>query len=116
MLIGSEEGSLQMWNIKTCSMVHEFKGWKSPIHCCVSSPALDTVAIGCGNGKVYIHNLRYDETVVEFLHTSRGPITALSFRTGKTNVSFLALRLDASTGVICTLRTRTTFCNDRLSN
>jgi U3 small nucleolar RNA-associated protein 21 len=82
-LVGSEEGSLQLWNTKTCSLIHEFKGWNSPVRCCTSSPALDIVAVGCANGKVYVHNLRYDETVVTFLHTGRGPVTALSFRTGK---------------------------------
>ncbi|CAK9880713.1 unnamed protein product [Sphagnum jensenii] len=80
-LIGSEEGSLQLWNISTCKMIYEFKGWGSAVRCCVSSPALDTVGIGCSDGKIHVHNLRYDETVVSFSHTTGGPITSLSFRT-----------------------------------
>lgn len=78
-LIGSEEGPLQLWNIKSCSLVHEFKGWNSPVRCCTASPALDIVAVGCADGKVYVHNLRYDETVVSF--TGSGAVTSLSFRT-----------------------------------
>jgi U3 small nucleolar RNA-associated protein 21 len=63
-------------------MIYEFKGWGSAVRCCVSSPALDTVGIGCSDGKIHVHNLRYDETVVSFSHTTGGPITSLSFRTG----------------------------------
>jgi U3 small nucleolar RNA-associated protein 21 len=73
---------LQLWNISTCKMIYEFKGWGSAVRCCVSSPALDTVGIGCSDGKIHVHNLRYDETVVSFSHTTGGPITSLSFRTG----------------------------------
>ncbi|KAL2634137.1 hypothetical protein R1flu_005616 [Riccia fluitans] len=80
-LIGSEEGSLQLWNISTQKMIYEFKGWGSPIRSCVSSPALDVVAVGCADGKIRLQNLRYDETVVTFTNTTRGPVTALSFRT-----------------------------------
>lgn len=95
-LVGSEEGPLQLWNTKSCSLVHEFKGWNSPVRCITASPALDIVAVGCANGKIYVHNLRYDETVVTFSHTGRGPITALSFRTD--GQPFLAA--GGTTGVI----------------
>lgn len=95
-LIGSEEGPLQLWNVMTCSLVHEFKGWNSPVRCCRASPALDIVGVGCANGKIYVHNLRYDETVVTFSHTGKGAVTALSFRTD--GQPFLAAAV--STGVI----------------
>uniref|UniRef100_A0A0D6QUZ2 Uncharacterized protein n=1 Tax=Araucaria cunninghamii TaxID=56994 RepID=A0A0D6QUZ2_ARACU len=80
-LIGSEEGTLQLWNINTQKKLYEFKGWGSSIQCCVSSPALDVVGIGCSDGKIHVHNLRYDEEVVTFTHTTRGAVTALAFRT-----------------------------------
>ncbi|XP_058068538.1 U3 small nucleolar RNA-associated protein 21 homolog isoform X2 [Magnolia sinica] len=80
-LIGSHEGSVQLWNISTKKKLYEFKGWNSSIHCFVSSPALDVVAVGCADGKVHLHNLRYDEEVVTFTHSTRGAVTALSFRT-----------------------------------
>ncbi|KAM7513777.1 hypothetical protein LguiA_003360 [Lonicera macranthoides] len=80
-LIGSQEGSLQLWNISTKTKIFEFKGWKSSISCFVSSPALDVVAIGCTDGKIHVHNLRYDEEIVTFTHSSRGAVTALSFST-----------------------------------
>lgn len=81
-IIGSQEGSLQLWNISTKKKLYEFKGWKSSICSCVSSPALDVVAVGCADGKVHVHNIRYDEEVVTFTHSTRGAVTALSFCTG----------------------------------
>ncbi|KAK3017295.1 hypothetical protein RJ639_006399 [Escallonia herrerae] len=80
-IIGSQDGSLQLWNISTKKKLFEFKGWKSAISCCVSSPALDVVAVGCANGKIHVHNIRYDEEIVNFSHSTRGAVTALSFRT-----------------------------------
>ena len=83
MILGSQDGSLQLWNISTKKKLYEFKGWKSSICCCVSSPALDVIAVGCADGKIHVHNIRYDEEVVTFSQSTRGAVTALSFRTGK---------------------------------
>ncbi|RWR75205.1 U3 small nucleolar RNA-associated protein 21 [Cinnamomum micranthum f. kanehirae] len=80
-IIGSQEGLLQLWNISTKKKLYEFKGWNSSVHCCVSSPALDVVAVGCADGKVHVHNVRYDKELVSFTHSIRGAVTALSFRT-----------------------------------
>ena len=81
-IIGSQEGSLQLWNISTKKKLYDFKGWKSSICSCVSSPALDVVAVGCADGKVHVQNIRYDEELVTFTHSTRGAVTALSFCTG----------------------------------
>ncbi|KAF5952358.1 hypothetical protein HYC85_010302 [Camellia sinensis] len=51
------------------------------ICCCISSPALDVVAVGCADGKIHVHNIRYDEEIVTFTHSTRGAVTALSFST-----------------------------------
>ncbi|KAF3783674.1 WD repeat-containing protein 36 [Nymphaea thermarum] len=80
-IIGSEKGMLQLWNISTKKKLYDFKGWGSPVQCCVSSSALDVVAVGCADGKIHIHNVRYDEELVTFTHSSRGAVTALSFCT-----------------------------------
>ncbi|XP_062115284.1 U3 small nucleolar RNA-associated protein 21 homolog [Humulus lupulus] len=80
-IIGSQEGSLQLWNISTKKRLYEFKGWNSSITSCVSSPALDVVAIGCADGTVHVHNIRYDEELVTFTHSTRGAVTTLSFST-----------------------------------
>ncbi|XP_015881797.3 uncharacterized protein LOC107417678 [Ziziphus jujuba] len=80
-IIGSQEGSLQLWNISTKKKIYEFKGWNSSISSCVPSPALDVVGVGCADGKIHVHNIRYDEEVVTFTHSTRGAVTALSFCT-----------------------------------
>lgn len=80
-IIGSQEGSLQLWNISTKKKLYDFKGWKSPITCCLSSPALDVVAVGCADGKIHVHNIRFDEKIVNFTHSTRGAVTAVSFCT-----------------------------------
>ncbi|XP_073002229.1 U3 small nucleolar RNA-associated protein 21 homolog [Typha latifolia] len=80
-IVGSNEGRLQLWNISTKKKLYEFKGWNSSVRCCVASPALDVVAIGCSDGTIHVHNVRYDEELVTFTHSARGDVTALSFRT-----------------------------------
>ncbi|KAL3567147.1 hypothetical protein D5086_032562 [Populus alba] len=47
----------------------------------VDDEALDVVAVGCADGKIHVHNIRYDEEVVTFSHSTRGAVTALSFST-----------------------------------
>ncbi|KAL0456168.1 UNVERIFIED_CONTAM: WD repeat-containing protein 36 [Sesamum latifolium] len=80
-LLGSQEGSLQLWDISTMKKVNEFKGWNAAICCCVSSPALDVVAVGCSDGKIHVHNILRDIEIVSFTHSTKDPVTALSFST-----------------------------------
>ncbi|GAQ79609.1 WD repeat-containing protein [Klebsormidium nitens] len=80
-LIGSEDGRLQLWNISSRQMVFQFDGWKSPVRCAVPSPALDVVGVGLADGRVIVHNLKFNETVMTLTHTFGGPVNALSFRT-----------------------------------
>ncbi|KAG8633655.1 WD repeat-containing protein 36 isoform X2 [Manihot esculenta] len=80
-VLGSQEGTLQLWNISTKKKLYEFKGWNSSITSCVSSPALDVIAIGCADGKIHVHNIRCDEELVSFSHATRGAVTALCFST-----------------------------------
>lgn len=49
-----------------------------------NSPALDTVAVGLNNGRVIIHNVRYDKPVIDFGHDGSGaPVRSCSFSTGQ---------------------------------
>jgi len=41
------------------------------------------LAVGCADGKIHVHNIRYDEEIVTFSHSMRGAVTALSFSTGR---------------------------------
>ncbi|GLU10485.1 hypothetical protein SLE2022_272840 [Rubroshorea leprosula] len=80
-ILGSQEGSLQLWNISTKIKLFEFRGWHSSICSSVSSPALDVIAVGCADGSIHVHNIRSDVEVVTFKHSARGAVTSLSFST-----------------------------------
>lgn len=79
-LLGSDQGSMQLWNIKTSKLIYSFKGWESSITCLEQAPAIDVAAVGLANGKIILHNLKFDETVMEFTQ-DWGLVTAISFRT-----------------------------------
>lgn len=79
-LLGSSQGSLQLWNLKSAKRVYTFSGWKSPINVLEQSPAVDVIGIGLTNKKIILHNIKFDETLMEFVQTW-GPVTCLSFRT-----------------------------------
>lgn len=78
-LLGSEQGQLQLWNLKTAKMIYTFKGWKSPVSVLEQAPAVDVIAVGLNNGKIIIHNIKYDETIVEFTQNC-GVVTSIAFR------------------------------------
>ena len=46
------------------------------------APAIDVIAVGLADGRVVLHNIRYDETLITFTQ-DWGPVTAISFRTGQ---------------------------------
>lgn len=78
-LIGSEQGQMQLWNIRTGKLIYTFKGWNCAVTCLEPSPAIDVVAVGLANGRIIVHNLKFDKTVVEF-NQDWGSVTTISFR------------------------------------
>lgn len=84
-LVADESGQMQLWNIVSKKCIYNFQGWDCPISCLVSAPAVDVVAVGLADGRVVLHNLRFDETITTFHDTTGvrgGPVQAISFRTG----------------------------------
>ncbi|KAI8786613.1 WD repeat-containing protein 36 isoform X1 [Biomphalaria glabrata] len=79
-LLGSEQGTLQLWNINTNKLIYSFDGWGVSITVIQQSTAVDVMAIGLADGQVILHNLAVDKTVVKFKQDF-GPVTAISFRT-----------------------------------
>ncbi|KAL0589873.1 hypothetical protein ABG067_002098 [Albugo candida] len=78
-LVGSHEGTLELWNVRTKKRVYKFTGWDSQSVCCITqSPAVDVVAIGLADGRVMIHNLQYDQLLMEFKQESKA--TAIAFQ------------------------------------
>lgn len=79
-LLGSKQGKLQLWNLNTCKMIYSFEGWGSEVVLMEQAPALDVMAVGLENGRIILHNLKFDETVVEFKQ-DWGKVTGIGFRT-----------------------------------
>uniref|UniRef100_A0A3Q2P0E8 WD repeat domain 36 n=1 Tax=Fundulus heteroclitus TaxID=8078 RepID=A0A3Q2P0E8_FUNHE len=80
-LLGSSQGALQLWNIKTSKLLFTFPGWSAAVTVLQQSPAVDVVGVGTATGRIVIHNIRLDETLMSFTQ-DWGPISTLAFRTG----------------------------------
>ncbi|KAM7392249.1 hypothetical protein PAMA_007394 [Pampus argenteus] len=79
-LLGSSQGALQLWNIKTSKLLFTFPGWSAGVTALQQSPAVDVVGVGTVTGRIIIHNIRLDETLMSFTQ-DWGPISFLAFRT-----------------------------------
>ncbi|XP_060917338.1 WD repeat-containing protein 36 [Labrus mixtus] len=79
-LLGSSQGALQLWNIKTSKLLFTFPGWSAGVTVLQQSPAVDVVGVGLATGRIVIHNIRLDETLMSFTQ-DWGPISSLAFRT-----------------------------------
>ena len=52
-VVGSQEGKLQLWNFASGKMLYEFTGLgDAAVHCIAPSPALDVVGLGMSDGCV----------------------------------------------------------------
>ncbi|GJJ76415.1 U3 small nucleolar RNA-associated protein 21 [Entomortierella parvispora] len=83
-LIGSNQGTMQLWNIRTSTMVYAFKGFNSPITCFTQTPVVDVIAVGLLDGRVVLHNVRTDVTIMTL--KQEGKVTAVTFRTDDQHV------------------------------
>lgn len=80
LLIGSQEGALQIWNVRKMKCLYTFKGWKSPVVALEQSPAVDVVGVGLADGRLVLHHLQYDKLVMDFAQES-SKVTSIAFRT-----------------------------------
>eukprot|EP00667_Euglena_gracilis_P002145 EG_transcript_2146 len=79
-LLGSEQGCLHLFNIRTGEHLHQFKPFDCSIRSLAAGAVPHTVAVGLENGRVLLHNLVYDTTLFALRHSPESPVTALSFR------------------------------------
>uniref|UniRef100_A0A6E8VJC9 WD repeat-containing protein 55 homolog n=1 Tax=Anopheles coluzzii TaxID=1518534 RepID=A0A6E8VJC9_ANOCL len=84
-LLGSAQGGLQLWNLKSCKLVHKFTDFDSKVMQLEQAPALDVIAVGLHSGRIVLLNIQYDQPVME-VHQDWGPVTAISFRTDGTAI------------------------------
>ncbi|WWC70746.1 uncharacterized protein I206_104697 [Kwoniella pini CBS 10737] len=82
-LIGSQQGELQLWNVRTCSLIHTFPhptpASSSPVTAIVQSPAIDVVGVGYLDGVVRILDIRQGDLVMQ-MKIEDGAVAGLSFR------------------------------------
>ena len=83
-LVGSREGVMQLWNLRTQRMLYAFSKFNSPITCMEQSPVVDIVAIGLLDGTTILHNIRTDKRIATFSHEGR--VTAITFRTDQAHI------------------------------
>ncbi|XP_026686397.1 WD repeat-containing protein 36 [Diaphorina citri] len=79
-LLGSSQGGMELWNLKSSKKIYSFEGWNSCVNVLEPSPVVDIIGVGLSNKKIILHNILTDESLMEFIQTW-GPVTALSFRT-----------------------------------
>lgn len=78
-LLGSETGSLQLWNINSSTLIYTFVGWNSAVTVLKQTQAVDIIGIGLRSGQIILHNIKTDETIMTFMQ-DWGCVTSLSFR------------------------------------
>ncbi|VDN29986.1 unnamed protein product, partial [Gongylonema pulchrum] len=77
-LLGSKQGTMRLVNVKTGKLIHEFeKSFGSEIAVLEQSPAIDVIAVGLKNGRILLHNIKYDETIQQYKQD--GAVTSISF-------------------------------------
>lgn len=79
-LLGSQQGGLQLWNVKEAKLVHTFADFEAAVAVLTAAPAVDVAAIGLLNGAIVLLNLKYAERLMEFKQ-DWGPVTGIAFRT-----------------------------------
>ncbi|TFK55069.1 Utp21-domain-containing protein [Heliocybe sulcata] len=92
-LVGSAEGSLQLWNIRTQACIHKFSsstlltspssaaasGSSCAITALTQSPAIDVVGVGFATGEISVYDVRADERLMR-MFMEGGSVRALGFR------------------------------------
>ncbi|KAH9857144.1 Utp21-domain-containing protein [Lenzites betulinus] len=88
-LVASSQGSLQLWNTRTQTLIHTFSAaslltspsntTSSAITAMARSPAIDVVGIGFSSGEISVYDIRADERLMRMVMQDGG-IRAMSFR------------------------------------
>ncbi|KAI0273583.1 Utp21-domain-containing protein [Gloeopeniophorella convolvens] len=88
-LVGGNDGSLQLWNIRTQTCIHRipFESLSdstsdqvaTSVTALAQSPAVDVVGVGFASGEVAIYDIRADEKLMR-IFMREGPVRALAFR------------------------------------
>ncbi|CAG8455276.1 13892_t:CDS:10 [Ambispora leptoticha] len=62
-LVGSIQGTMEIWNIRTNKLIYSFSSFGSPITTLTQSPVVDVIAVGLLDGTIILHNIKADERI-----------------------------------------------------
>lgn len=84
--VGSQDGSIQIWNISTAKLLYTILPAASDYGAVTAlepTPALSLLAIAYESGRVVVHDVRADKGIVSLNAggSSESPVASLSFRT-----------------------------------
>ena len=57
---------MELWNIRTQKRVYAYTSWGAGVTALEQSPAVDVVGVGLSDGRIVLHNLKFDETLITF--------------------------------------------------
>lgn len=84
-LVGKQDGSVDLWNVSIGRLVHTFMPWNinaGPVTALEPSTALHLLAIARADGSLIIHDIKRDRELLRLNanSTQSQPITSISFR------------------------------------
>ncbi len=62
MVLSSDTGALAVWNLQSCKQRFcsaAFAG--RAVSCLATSPAVDVLAVGFADGRIALHNIKFDK-------------------------------------------------------
>jgi len=112
-VVASQDGRLQIWNIASGNLIHEFnrvdlasglpsshsddkasieRGFE--ITCVVQSPATDVLAIGFASGKILVYDVKAGETLLAFTMSSTPALATGNRSSVASSITSLSFRTD----------------------
>ncbi|KAI5478393.1 WD repeat protein, U3 small nucleolar RNA-associated protein 21 [Pseudohyphozyma bogoriensis] len=86
-VVGSKEGDLAIWNVRTASLIHTFEASSlvtspSPVTALTQSPAIDVLGVGYAGGETVLFDVRMGEVLgrVRLEGEGCGEVAGVAFR------------------------------------
>ncbi|MCJ1306695.1 hypothetical protein MMC25_000338 [Agyrium rufum] len=83
-LVGKQDGSVEIWNISTGKLIYTIMPTSldsGVVTALQPSPALSFIAIGRADGSITIHDVCADKAIIALRSSEEQPVTSITFRT-----------------------------------
>lgn len=94
-LVGFNDGHMELWNIQSKRCIYSFDSFPSPVSFMASPPVPDIVGVGLEDGNVWMMDIKQDRRLFSLHHQSS--VSGLAFRTDLTGDSQMAVSLTNGT-------------------